>query len=115
MLLPRSEAPKVLVESLNKKLDKLINVGTVMLFMKGDPDSPRCGFSSKIVQILRTQKVDFSSFDILSDDSVREGLKAYSDWPTFPQLYIKGELIGGLDIVEEMVGDGSFQEMLEEA
>ena len=74
-----------------------------MLFMKGSPDAPRCGFSNKIVKILRDNDIFFASFDILSDNEVREGLKKYSDWPTYPQLYANGELIGGLDIVNEMI------------
>ena len=71
--------------------------------MKGTPDQPKCGFSTEIVGLLNKQGVHFSSFNILSDNSVRQGLKEYSNWPTFPQLYIKGELIGGLDIVKEMI------------
>ena len=89
--------------ALTEQLKQLINSSPVMLFMKGTPDQPKCGFSTEIVGLLNKQGVHFSSFNILSDNSVRQGLKEYSNWPTFPQLYIKGELIGGLDIVKEMI------------
>ncbi|KAJ3045287.1 Glutaredoxin 3 [Rhizophlyctis rosea] len=103
-------APKE--EDLNTRLKNLINKSTVMLFMKGDPDTPKCGFSRQIVGILKDQGVPFDTFDILEDDEVRQGLKAYSSWPTYPQLYIKGELMGGLDIVKEMVENGELKEAL---
>lgn len=79
-----------------------------MLFMKGTPDAPRCGFSSKVVSALRGLGADFGSFDILSDPGVRQGLKEYSQWPTFPQLYVGGELLGGCDIVLEMAAEGEL-------
>ena len=82
-----------------------------MLFMKGNPAAPRCGFSNKTVALLNGQGVKFESFDILSDNMVREGLKKYSNWPTYPQLYVKGELIGGLDIMKEMVESGDFADL----
>jgi len=84
----------------------------VMLFMKGTPDAPRCGFSRKIVKLLEDQGIKYSSFDILSDESVRSGLKVYNDWPTFPQLIVKGEFVGGLDIFQEMVGNGEFEQLV---
>ena len=86
-----------------------------MLFMKGTPDAPRCGFSRKAVELLRKEGIAFGTFDILTDDTVRQGLKEHSDWPTYPQLYAKGELIGGLDILQEMTqdeGGESLQEQL---
>lgn len=83
-----------------------------MLFMKGSPDTPRCGFSRRIVALLREQNVAFSSFDILGDDGVRAGLKELNNWPTFPQLVVKGEFVGGLDIVQEMVENGELKEIL---
>ena len=85
----------------------------VVLFMKGSPDTPRCGFSRRIVGLLKNEHVAFSHFDILQDESVRQGLKVLNDWPTFPQLIVKGELVGGLDIVREMFENGEFQELLE--
>jgi Grx4 family monothiol glutaredoxin len=90
-------------EELNKRLEKLVKAAPVMLFMKGTPAEPRCGFSRQLVGILREHQVRFGFFDILKDNSVREGLKAFSDWPTFPQLYINGELQGGLDIIKESI------------
>jgi len=88
-------------EELNKRLSKLVNAASVMLFMKGTPAEPGCGFSRQMVAILREKQVRFGFFDILKDSSVRQGLKVYSDWPTFPQLYINGELQGGLDIIKD--------------
>ncbi|KAK6149906.1 hypothetical protein DH2020_017431 [Rehmannia glutinosa] len=96
------------------RLRDLINSGPVMLFMKGKPDEPRCGFSRKVVEILRQEKVKFESFDILTDDEVRQGLKVYSNWSSYPQLYIKGELIGGSDIVLEMQKSGELKKVLAE-
>lgn len=98
---------------LNKKLEKLIQLAPVMLFMKGSPDQPRCGFSRQIVEILKGNGIQFASFDILTDEEVRAGLKVYSDWPSYPQLYVNGSLIGGLDIVKELVAaGGSLKEQL---
>jgi Grx4 family monothiol glutaredoxin len=94
-------------QQLNQRLEKLIHVAPVMLFMKGSPTSPRCGFSRQIVELLQSQNIPFASFDILTDEEVRSGLKVYSDWPTYPQLYVKGNLIGGLDILKEMVANSS--------
>jgi len=101
---PASETP----EALEKRLRGLMSQSNVVLFMKGSPDVPRCGFSRKICALLKEQRVDFSHFDILTDESVRQGLKKLNDWPTFPQLIVKGELVGGLDIVQEMVETGEF-------
>lgn len=74
-----------------------------MLFMKGNPKEPKCGFSKTMIGLLQKENVKFGSFDILTDDQVRQGLKTYSNWPTFPQLYVKGEFMGGLDIIQEMM------------
>ncbi|KAL0363368.1 UNVERIFIED_CONTAM: Monothiol glutaredoxin-S17 [Sesamum calycinum] len=138
--------------ALSDRLRSLINSSPVMLFMKGRPDEPRCGFSRKVVDILRQEKVKFESFDILTDDEVRQGtpdaprcgfsskvvnalkeeglefgsfdiltdeevrqgLKTFSNWPTFPQLYYKGELIGGCDIVLELHNNGKLKVTLSE-
>ncbi|KAL7558233.1 hypothetical protein ACA910_016113 [Epithemia clementina (nom. ined.)] len=97
---------------LEERLRSLITQSHVMLFMKGLPSAPRCGFSRQMVEILNDEKVDFDAFDILQDNQVREGLKKYSDWPTYPQLYVNGDLIGGLDIVKEMKDDGSLKDLL---
>jgi Grx4 family monothiol glutaredoxin len=106
-----SSAPKH-EKSLEERLKDLINREKVMLFMKGDPQTPRCGFSGKIVDILKANKVSFGHFDILSDEDVRQGLKAYSNWPTYPQVYAGGKLIGGVDIVRELDEEGSLVEEL---
>merc|ERR1712137_115642 len=100
---------------LNQRLTKLVNYAPVMLFMKGTPDSPQCGFSNKIVEILKRNKIPFSAFNILSDEEVRQGLKDFSNWKTYPQLYIKGELVGGLDIVKELDEEGELKEMVKPA
>ena len=86
----------------------------VVLFMKGVPDQPRCGFSATVVQILDHVGVDFVGVDVLQDDGLREGIKAFSDWPTVPQLYVKGEFVGGSDIVREMFQSGELKPMLAE-
>ncbi|XP_058797324.1 glutaredoxin-3 [Phymastichus coffea] len=99
-------------ENLEKKLEKLINKAQCMLFMKGNRENPRCGFSRTMVALLNEHKADYETFDILEDNEVREGLKKYSNWPTYPQLYIKGELIGGLDIIKEMSESGELDSML---
>nr|XP_040020098.1 glutaredoxin 3 [Gasterosteus aculeatus aculeatus] len=94
---------------LNQRLKKLINAAPCMLFMKGSSQEPRCGFSRQIVALLKEHGIQFSSFDILSDEEVRQGLKIYSNWPTFPQLYANGELVGGLDIVKELAESGELE------
>ncbi len=86
----------------------------VVLFMKGTPVFPQCGFSATVVQILSHLGVKFKGIDVLSDSSVREGIKEYSAWPTIPQLYVKGEFVGGCDIVREMFETGELQQMFEE-
>jgi monothiol glutaredoxin len=81
----------------------------VMLFMKGSPSFPQCGFSAAVIQILDYLGVEYSSADVLKDDDLRQGIKSYSDWPTIPQLYVKGEFVGGCDIIREMFQSGELQ------
>ncbi|MCL7029683.1 hypothetical protein MKW94_017298 [Papaver nudicaule] len=100
--------------TLNSRIKNLIDSSSVILFMKGKPEEPKCGFSRKVVEILQQEKVKFQSFDILDDDEVRQGLKVYSNWSSYPQLYIKGELIGGSDIVLEMQKSGELKKVLTE-
>ncbi|KAI8880707.1 glutaredoxin [Backusella circina FSU 941] len=100
------------VKDLNSRLKALINSAPVMIFIKGTPQQPRCGFSRQLVDMLGDEKVKYSSFNILADEDVRQGLKAYSDWPTYPQVYVNGELMGGLDIIKEMIASGEFKEVL---
>lgn len=90
-------------EKLEERLKSLINKAKVMIFMKGDRSAPRCGFSKQLIAIMNDTKVAYETFDILSDETVRQGLKTYSDWPTYPQVYVSGELIGGLDIIKELL------------
>ena len=86
----------------------------VVLFMKGVPEQPRCGFSALVVQILDHMGVDFVGVDVLQDDSLREGVKSFTDWPTIPQLYVKGEFVGGADIVREMFQTGELKPFMAE-
>lgn len=86
----------------------------VVLFMKGVPEQPRCGFSSVVVQILDHLGVDFVGVDVLQDEEIRQGIKSFSDWPTIPQLYVKGEFVGGSDIVREMFQNGELKPFLAE-
>jgi Grx4 family monothiol glutaredoxin len=92
-------------EALQKRMAALMNQSDVVVFMKGSADVPKCGFSRKMVVLLQEKKVNFTSFDILTDQDVREGLKVLNNWPTFPQVIVKGELVGGLDVVNEMAQD----------
>jgi Grx4 family monothiol glutaredoxin len=103
-----SQSTTLSLESIDDKLKRLTTSAPVVLFMKGSPSEPRCGFSRSMVQLLRDDGVEFDSFDILKDDEVRQELKRFSNWPTYPQLYVKGSLVGGLDIVTEMKKDGSL-------
>ena len=93
-------------EDLHARLGELVKAAPVMLFMKGTPSAPQCGFSRQTVGILREKGVRYGFFNILADDEVRQGLKEFSDWPTFPQVYVGGELIGGLDIVSAFPTSG---------
>ena len=98
---------------IKEKINNLINENDVCLFMKGTPDSPQCGFSMAVSNILKHLKVDFSGINILEDENLRQGIKVFSDWPTIPQLYIKGEFIGGCDIIKEMFEKGELKSLLE--
>ena len=97
-----------------EKIKKLINQNKVCLFMKGTPDSPQCGFSMAVSNILKHLNVDFHGVNVLEDESLRQGIKEFSDWPTIPQLYIKNEFIGGCDIVKEMFEKGELKKILTE-
>jgi monothiol glutaredoxin len=100
--------------SANERIDELVKTNDVVLFMKGTPLFPQCGFSSKAVAILDHLNVEYSSVDVLQDMEIRQGIKEYSDWPTIPQLYVKGEFLGGSDIMMEMYEAGELQELVEE-
>ena len=98
---------------IKNEIKKLIDTNDVCLFMKGVPDAPQCGFSMTVSNILKHLNVDFKWVNVLDDQNLRQGIKEYSDWPTIPQLYIKGEFIGGCDIVKEMFENGELKNLLE--
>jgi Grx4 family monothiol glutaredoxin len=98
--------------SLEERLEKLVHRQPIMLFMKGTPEQPCCKFSKRMVEILEAEGIAFDYFNILDDLEVRQGLKRYANWPTYPQLYVHGELIGGLDIVEQLYANGSLKQEL---
>ena len=97
-----------------KEIEQIIASNSVVLFMKGSKDMPQCGFSATVSHVLQQLGVDFFDINILADPEMRQGIKEFSDWPTIPQLYIKGEFIGGCDIVKEMYQAGELQELLKE-
>lgn len=98
-----------------KMIQGHVDNNKIMLYMKGNPQMPMCGFSAKVVQVLKKEEVDFSSVNILDYPAIREGVKKFSEWPTIPQLYVNGEFIGGCDIVESMHESGELKELLDEA
>ena len=95
-------------DQLRKRITDTITRDRIMLFMKGNPAMPQCGFSAAVVGILKQVGVPFGSFNILADQDIRDGLKEYSSWPTFPQLYVDGKLVGGCDIVRELAARGEL-------
>ena len=95
-----------------EKLKEVIANNDVCLFMKGVPESPQCGFSMAVSNILKHLNVNFKGINVLEDEKLRQGIKEYSDWPTIPQLYIKGEFVGGCDIIKEMFEKGELKELL---
>lgn len=99
-------------QDLKAQIETLLQSSKVVLFMKGNSEMPQCGFSANTVAILKQLGVGFSTFNILNDPDVRQGLKEYSNWPTYPQLYVNGKLIGGNDIVTEMYQSGELQDYL---
>lgn len=96
------------------RISGYVNKDDVVLFMKGTPIFPQCGFSSVVSQVLQHVGVDFETYNVLEDMEIRDGIKAYSDWPTIPQLYVKGEFVGGCDIVKEMFESGELQQLLKD-
>ena len=95
------------------KIKNIISADDVCLFMKGVPEAPQCGFSMAVANILKILNVNFKSFNVLEDEEISSGIKTYSDWPTIPQLYVKGEFIGGCDIIKEMYEKGELKELLQ--
>jgi monothiol glutaredoxin len=100
--------------SIEQFIDNEVKANEVVLFMKGTPQFPQCGFSGQVVQILDYLGVTYSGVNVLESDDLRQGIKAYSDWPTIPQLYVKGEFVGGADIVREMFQAGELKALFEE-
>ena len=98
-------------ESIKQQLEE----NPIVLYMKGSPSFPQCGFSSKAVQLLKQCHADFIAVNVLEDDEIREGIKRYGNWPTIPQLYIKGQLVGGSDIIAELYQSGELQQLVDEA
>jgi len=99
-------------DSIQQQIDKLVHEQDIVLFMKGTPQFPQCGFSQRVVAILDSYGVSYAAVNVLLDPAVREGIKVYTDWPTIPQLYVKAEFIGGCDIVSEMHESGELAELL---
>ena len=96
----------------NEQIKKLISENDTCLFLKGTPDAPQCGFSMAVSNVLKHLNVKFKGINILEDEKIRQAIKEYSDWPTIPQLYIKGEFVGGCDIVKELFESGELKELL---
>jgi monothiol glutaredoxin len=103
-----------MADPIHATIDQQINKDDVVLYMKGTPVFPMCGFSAGTVQVLNQLDVKFQAYNVLDDMDLREGIKTYSNWPTIPQLYVKGEFVGGFDIVREMAESGELQQMLKE-
>ena len=103
-----------MTEDANARIDTLVKSNPVVLFMKGSPLFPQCGFSSRAIAILNHLNVEFESVDVLQDQGIRQGIKAYSDWPTIPQLYVDGEFVGGSDIMMEMYESGELAQLLDD-
>ena len=99
--------------NINEKIKDIISKNDVVLFMKGTPDIPQCGFSMTVTNILKQLKVKFNGIDVLADAEIRQGIKDFSNWPTIPQLYVKGEFIGGCDIVKELFEKKELIEIIE--
>jgi monothiol glutaredoxin len=101
-------------ENIKNLIKNHIDNNDVCLFMKGTPDAPQCGFSMAVINMLKLLEVNFQSVNVLEDQNIREGIKAFSDWPTIPQLYIKKEFVGGCDIIKEMYENGELKKVLED-
>lgn len=101
--------------SAQDKIKQQVETNNIVLFMKGNADLPMCGFSARAVQILKACHAEFTTVDVLQDDEIRQGIKVFSNWPTIPQLYIKGEFVGGSDIMAEMFESGELQALIDQA
>ena len=101
-----------MTDAVHQRIADIVNINDVVIFMKGTPLFPQCGFSSRAIAILDHLGVAYESVDVLQDQLVRQGIKAFSDWPTIPQLYVKGEFVGGSDIMMEMYEAGELQQLM---
>jgi monothiol glutaredoxin len=101
-------------EATRQRIEEQVKNNRVMLFMKGSPDMPQCGFSAQVVEVLNREGAEFETLDVLSDPEIRDGIKEFSDWPTIPQLYVEGEFVGGCDIVAELYESGELSKTLAE-
>ena len=104
----------MLDDTTRERIQTEVDANDILLFMKGTPVFPQCGFSAAVIQVLSHLKVKFGSINVLEDADIRDGIKQYSDWPTIPQLYVKGEFVGGCDIIREMYETGELKTFLEE-
>ena len=104
----------MLDDTTRERIQTEVDANDVLLFMKGTPVFPQCGFSAAVIQVLSHLQVKFSSVNVLEDPDIRDGIKQYSDWPTIPQLYVKGEFVGGCDIIREMYETGELKTFLED-
>jgi monothiol glutaredoxin len=102
-------------DELRQRIQAMVDEQPVVLFMKGTKAFPQCGFSATVVEVLRRLEADFKDVNVLADPDVREGIKEFADWPTIPQLYVKGKFVGGCDIVREMYENGELEPLLTEA
>jgi monothiol glutaredoxin len=107
------ERTRVMSDPVQEHIEKQVKSDKVVLFMKGIPEAPQCGFSAKVVEMLNSYDVSFKTVDVLADSAVRQGIKIYSNWPTIPQLYVKGEFVGGCDIVSDLHQRGELKQLLE--
>jgi monothiol glutaredoxin len=98
--------------NVQEKIKQQIADNSILIYMKGNPEMPLCGFSARVIQLLKSCNAPFASVDVLQDEEIRQGIKIYSNWPTIPQLYINGEFIGGCDIISEMHASGELQELI---
>lgn len=103
-----------MTQTIHDRIQDLVTSNDVVLFMKGTPAAPKCGFSATVAQVLARLKTPYKAVDVLADGEIREGVKAFSNWPTIPQLYLKGEFLGGADIVGEMFQAGELAELMVE-
>tara|TARA_A100000164_G_scaffold269588_1_gene241512 strand:- start:591 stop:914 length:324 start_codon:yes stop_codon:yes gene_type:complete len=101
------------MDEINKKIQSILDKNNIVLFMKGTPDAPQCGFSMTVSNILKHLKVNFEGINVLESNELRQGIKDFTDWPTIPQLYVKGEFVGGCDIVKEMFEKGDLKKLFE--